>query len=76
MHTAVIKREVLDANPWVAVTLAKVFEEAKALAIQDLTQTSALPLSLPFLVDHAYETLDLMGDDFWPYASALLRTRS
>ena len=43
------------------------FEEAKALALQDLTQTSALPVSLPFLVDHAYETLDLMGDDFWPY---------
>jgi 4,5-dihydroxyphthalate decarboxylase len=41
MHTAVIKREVLDENP--------------------------LPISLPFLVDHAYETVDLMGDDFWPY---------
>jgi 4,5-dihydroxyphthalate decarboxylase len=50
-----------------AVTLAKAFEEAKALAVEDLTQTSALPVSLPFLVDHAYETLDLMGEDFWPY---------
>ena len=30
-------------------------------------QTSALPVSLPFLVDHAYETVDLMGEDFWPY---------
>jgi 4,5-dihydroxyphthalate decarboxylase len=67
MHTAVIKSEVLDENPWVAVTLAKAFEEAKALALEDLTQTSALPVSLPFLVDHAYETRDLMGDDFWPY---------
>jgi 4,5-dihydroxyphthalate decarboxylase len=67
MHTAVIKREVLDENPWVAVTLFKAFEEAKAFALEDLIQTSALPISLPFLVDHAYETVDLMGDDFWPY---------
>jgi 4,5-dihydroxyphthalate decarboxylase len=67
MHTAVVRREVLDANPWVAVTLTKAFQEAKALALEDLTQTSALPISLPFLVDHAYETLDLMGEDFWPY---------
>lgn len=67
MHTMVIKREVLNANPWVASTLFKAFEAAKALALEDLTQTSALPLSLPFLVEHAYQTLDLMGDDYWPY---------
>jgi 4,5-dihydroxyphthalate decarboxylase len=67
MHTVAIKREVLDANPWVASTLFKAFETAKALAMDDLTQTSALPVSLPFLVAHAYETRALMGDDFWPY---------
>ncbi len=67
MHTFAIKRETLDAHPWVASTLLKAFTEAKDLAIQDLTQTSALPVSLPFMVDHAYETLDLMGEDFWPY---------
>jgi 4,5-dihydroxyphthalate decarboxylase len=67
MHTVAIKREVLDADPWVASTLFKAFEEAKRLALADLTQTSALPISLPFLVEHAYETLDRMGDDFWPY---------
>ncbi len=67
MHTVAVKREVLEVNPWVAQTLSKAFGEAKALAMQDLTQTSALPLSLPFLVEHAYETMDLMGEDFWPY---------
>ena len=67
MHTVAIKREVLDADPWVASTLFKAFSEAKDLALADLTQTSALPISLPFLVAHAYETTALMGDDFWPY---------
>lgn len=67
MHTVVVKREVLDANPWVAFSLFKAFCEAKDLALADLTQTSALPVSLPFLVEHAYQTMDLMGEDFWPY---------
>ena len=67
MHTLVVKKELLEANPWVAFTLFKAFSEAKDLAMADLTQTSALPLSLPFLVEHAYETIDLMGEDFWPY---------
>jgi 4,5-dihydroxyphthalate decarboxylase len=67
MHTVVIKRELLDANPWLAATLLTAFSEAKRLATNELTQTSALPISLPFLVEHAYETMDLMGEDFWPY---------
>jgi 4,5-dihydroxyphthalate decarboxylase len=67
MHTVVIKREVLDASPWVASTLFKAFAAAKQLALEDLTQTSALPISLPFLVEHAYETMALMSEDFWPY---------
>jgi len=70
MHTLVVKKEILDANPWVAFTLFKAFSEAKDLAMADLTQTSALPLSLPFLVEHAYQTMDLMGEDFWPYGIA------
>ena len=67
MHTIAIKREILDAHPWVASTLLKAFSAAKDLALDDLTQTSALPISLPFLVQHAYDTVALMGDDFWPY---------
>jgi 4,5-dihydroxyphthalate decarboxylase len=67
MHTVVVKKEILVANPWVAFTLFKAFSEAKDLAMSDLTQTSALPLSLPFLIEHAYQTMDLMGEDFWPY---------
>ncbi len=67
MHTLVVKKEILDANPWVAFTLFKAFSEAKDLAMADLTQTSALPLSPPFLVEYAYQTMDLMGEDFWPY---------
>ena len=52
---------------WIAATLMKAFSEAKDLAMADLTQTSALPLTLPFLTEHAYQTVAAMGEDFWPY---------
>jgi 4,5-dihydroxyphthalate decarboxylase len=67
MHTVSIRRELLDEHPWVAATLMKAFSEAKDLAVADLTQTSALPLTLPFLTEHAYQTVATMGEDFWPY---------
>ncbi len=67
MHTVSIRQEILEEHPWVAATLMKAFSDAKDLAIADLTQTSALPLTLPFLTEHAHETVEAMGEDFWPY---------
>jgi 4,5-dihydroxyphthalate decarboxylase len=67
MHTVGIRREHLDAYPWLAQTLFRAFVEAKRLAQADLVQTSALPLTLPFLLEHAYTTTELMGPDPWPY---------
>lgn len=67
MHTVGIKAEVLEADPWVAQTLVKAFEASKDLCLRELSQTSALPVSLPFLTEHATETQRLMGQDHWPY---------
>jgi 4,5-dihydroxyphthalate decarboxylase len=67
MHVVAIRRPIVEANPWVPQTLANAFVAAKRLADADLRDTTALPISLPFLVQHAEETAQLMGDDFWPY---------
>jgi 4,5-dihydroxyphthalate decarboxylase len=67
MHTVAIRRELLEANPWLAVTLFKAFHEAKNVAMAALRDTTALPLTLPFLLEHAATTAELMGDDFWAY---------
>lgn len=67
MHTVGIRREVIDANPWIPQTLYRAFVEAKRLAQADLIQTSALPISLPFVLEHTATTEDLMGADPWPY---------
>lgn len=67
MHLVVIRSEIVDANPWVPQTLSKAFLAAKRIADANLRETAALPISLPFLVQHAEETATLMGADFWPY---------
>jgi 4,5-dihydroxyphthalate decarboxylase len=67
MHLVAIKRAIVDANPWVPQTLTNAFIAAKKIAEENLRDTTALPISLPFLVEHAEQTAALMGDDFWPY---------
>lgn len=67
MHIVAIKRTIVEANTWVPQTLSAAFLAAKRLADADLRDTAALPIGLPFLVQHAEETEALMGADFWPY---------
>lgn len=67
MHTVAVKRAVLEEDPWIAQTLTNAFISAKAISDADLRETVALPVGLPFLVQHYEDTVRLMGEDFWPY---------
>ena len=67
MHTVAIKREVYEANRWVAQSLYKAFVEAQKLTYQDLEETAALKTMLPWTAAHVEEARRDMGDDFWPY---------
>jgi 4,5-dihydroxyphthalate decarboxylase len=68
MHVIVLKREVYDANPWVAVSLHSAFVESKrrfyALA-SDLVQGK---LSNPWSLAALEELKELMGDDPYSYS--------
>ena len=74
MHTVAIKREIVDAHPWIPQTLSNAFLGAKREADADLRETAALPVGLPFLVQHTEDTIALMGEDFWPYGVDANRT--
>jgi len=67
MHVVVIRRDVYEKNPWVAQSLCKAFTLAQREAYQDLRETAALKVMLPWLVWHTEETEKIMGHDFWPY---------
>jgi 4,5-dihydroxyphthalate decarboxylase len=67
MHTVAIRREVYEANRWIAQSLFKAFREAQALTYADLRETAALKGMLPWLHAEVEEARAEMGDDFWPY---------
>ena len=74
MHTVAIRRDVYEANRWIAQSLMKAFVEAQRRTYDDLYVTAALKAMLPWLTSHVEEARALMGDDFWPYGFA--RNRS
>ena len=67
MHTVVIRREVYEKYRWIAQSLYKAFVLAQREVYEDLYETAALKLMLPWLIRHAEDTRSLMGKDFWPY---------
>jgi 4,5-dihydroxyphthalate decarboxylase len=70
MHAVGIKRELHDANPWLAGALFEAFESAKAMAITQLGITNAPKATLPWVAAELRHTRNVMGDDFWPYGVA------
>jgi 4,5-dihydroxyphthalate decarboxylase len=67
MHTVVIKEDLYNQCPWVAVSLFKAFEKAKALNYQTLNKPSPYPLSLIWFRDCLREQTETLGNDPWPY---------
>jgi 4,5-dihydroxyphthalate decarboxylase len=67
MHLVAIRREIYERHRWVAQSLFKGFVEAQRMAYQDLHETAALKVMLPWLIPHLADTEHLMGQDFWPY---------
>ena len=67
MHTVAIRREVYEANKWIAQLLFKAFQEAQRRTYHDVMETAALKGMLPWFNAHAEEAVDLMGKDYWAY---------
>ena len=67
MHLYAIKREVFEANPWIARNLYKAFEEAKNRSLQRALEITASRFPIPWAFEAAERARDLFGDDFLPY---------
>lgn len=67
MHTVVIRRDVWERDPWIAVSLQQAFERSKANCLAALTIDEPLPISLPWIGHYVRSIRDTFGDDFWPY---------
>lgn len=69
MHLVGVRRELAERNPWLPASLYKAFCQAKAFAMRDVREVNALPITLPWLVAEAEDTVKLMGEDFWRYGA-------
>jgi 4,5-dihydroxyphthalate decarboxylase len=67
MHTIAIRREVYEANRWIAQSLFKAFQESQRRTYEDLTQTAALKAMVPWLTHDIEEAQREMGNDYWSY---------
>lgn len=67
MHTVVIRRDVYDRHPWLAMNLYKAFAEAKLMAEERLDETAATRYMLPWLYDDIGTARRVVGREFWPY---------
>lgn len=67
MHVIALRRDIYKKHPWVAQSLFKGFVEAQRIAYDDLHQTAALKVMLPWLIKHVADTEKIMGRDFWAY---------
>lgn len=67
MHTVALRRDVYEANRWIAQSLMKAFREAQHRSYEDLYETAALKTMLPWLTSHVEQVRREMGEDFWPY---------
>jgi 4,5-dihydroxyphthalate decarboxylase len=68
MHTVVLKRDLFEAEPWLAISLYKAFCRARDLAYQWLYDTDALPVALPWIIDEFEVTRRLFGSQIWDYS--------
>ena len=69
MHTVIIKRDIYEENPWIAVNLYKAFHEAKKIVMGRYAETAALYVTLPWVHDEIDRTKKSMEEDWWPYGA-------
>ncbi|MGA7326077.1 MAG: ABC transporter substrate-binding protein [Rhodomicrobium sp.] len=74
MHVLAVKCALLDAYPWIAMSLFKAFEEAKRRSVGRALEVTASRFPIPWCFEHARRAQELFGSDYWPYGVERNRT--
>lgn len=70
MHVLGVRRSLAEAHPWLPGALLKAFTEARRIAEELLSDTSATKVTMPFVEDTLDRARRLMGPDPWSYGLA------
>lgn len=67
MHVVGIRKELAQAHPWLPAAVVKAFTAAKAHALEQLSDTSATKVTLPFVEEQLKAARESLGEDYWSY---------
>ena len=67
MHLLAIRKTLVEANPWLAMSVVKAFYEAKQIAMAEMEEIGVLSVMLPWLSDDLKRAQAVMGADVWRY---------
>jgi 4,5-dihydroxyphthalate decarboxylase len=67
MHVVGVRKTLSDKHPWLPGAVLKAFSQAKALALEALSDTSATKVTLPFVEEQLKAARETLGEDFWSY---------
>jgi 4,5-dihydroxyphthalate decarboxylase len=67
MHIIVMKKAVLDENPWVARNLFNAFAESKRRSLERILDPAVSRYPLPWLPTYARKMSEIFGGDPFPY---------
>jgi 4,5-dihydroxyphthalate decarboxylase len=74
MHVIAIRKDVMDAHPWVAGNLLSAFEEAKNRSVERVIDSMIPRFPLPWVNVWAERAREMFGNDYWPYGIEPNRT--
>lgn len=74
MHTVAIRREIVDAHPWVPMTLYKAFCAARDRSIRRIRDYTLSSVPVPWLPRYVADLWPDAGADPWPYGVEGSRT--
>ncbi len=67
MHVVGVRNELAAQHPWLPGAIVKAFSQAKALALEQLADTSATKVTLPFVEEQLKAARETLGADYWAY---------
>jgi len=69
MHAVAVRRELVDANPWLLSSLYKAFIEARDRSVARARDTTVSYYPVPWMAAHIHEAAGIMSSagELWPY---------
>lgn len=67
MHVVGVRKTLVAQFPWLPATLTNAFAESKCVGLEQLADTSATKVTLPFVEEQLVAAKALMGEDYWSY---------